>query len=405
MARRRSNRMGSIRKRGDAFQVRLTVDGEVHSFTKRDMTREEVERWARAKALELEGTQGLPGPEMRFSALLTRFRDTKLPDLAPNTRDTYSASLRAFRAYFVTRGGDPRVAEVRAGHIQDFLSWFRTHRTNGKKRIREEELEDGTTKKTPKPLSARSLAKTRTTLHRVFAFAESLEVIPSNPVKKVEAPKGDAREPLILDAGQYEKLLEACEDRPMLHAYVLVLGEAGLRCESEALWLRWQDLDFEAGFLTVAGARKGVRTKSGKSRKVPMTRRLREALRNHAARFRMATYRGERSPWVFHHLTDRRRRNAKPENRVKAGERIGTLRRGFGAAVARAKLPEDLHQHDLRHRRVTTWLQEGHPIHLVKEAMGHSTVKVTEGYLHLVATDLLSLVEEPTQEELKEMVR
>ena len=47
----------------------------------------------------------------------------------------------------------------------------------------------------------------------------------------------------------------------------------------------------------------------------------------------------------------------------------------------------------------------GHPIHLVREAMGHSTVRVTEGYLHLVATDLLRLVEEPTQEALKEMVK
>lgn len=50
-------------------------------------------------------------------------------------------------------------------------------------------------------------------------------------------------------------------------------------------------------------------------------------------------------------------------------------------------------------------LQEGHPIHLVREAMGHSTVRVTEGYLHLVATDLLSLVEEPGEEQLKGMAR
>ena len=275
------------------------------------------------------------------------------------------------------------MAEVRPGHIVDFLHWRRTHQTDGKK--------------ASKPMSARSLAKDRTTLHRVFGLAEGLEVIPSNPVAKVESPKGDAREPLILDPDQWENLLKACRDRPMLQTYVLVLGEAGLRCESEALWLRWQDLDFEGGFLTVEGARKGVRTKSGKSRKVPITRRLREALQDHAASFRMATYHGERSAWVFHNLTDR--------GKGTAGNRITTLRDGFERAVERAGIPAELHQHDLRHRRVTTWLQEGHPIHLVKEAMGHSTVRVTKGYLHLVATDLLSLVEAPTREELKEMVK
>jgi integrase/recombinase XerD len=73
--------------------------------------------------------------------------------------------------------------------------------------------------------------------------------------------------------------------------------------------------------------------------------------------------------------------------------------------VRRAGLPEDLNQHDLRHRRVTTWLQEGHPIHLVQKAMGHSTVRVTEGYFHLVPEDLLTLVEEPRPDGQRKVVR
>jgi hypothetical protein len=32
-----------------------------------------------------------------------------------------------------------------------------------------------------------------------------------------------------------------------------------------------------------------------------MTPRLRQAMKDHFARFRFATYDGERSPWVFHH--------------------------------------------------------------------------------------------------------
>ncbi len=61
-------------------------------------------------------------------------------------------------------------------------------------------------------------------------------------------------------------------------------------------------------------------------------------------------------------------------------------------------------QHDLRHRRVTTWLAEGkNPVH-VKEAMGHADLATTMGYTHLAKEHLRSLVEqEPKREELRDL--
>jgi site-specific recombinase XerD len=73
--------------------------------------------------------------------------------------------------------------------------------------------------------------------------------------------------------------------------------------------------------------------------------------------------------------------------------RIGVLRRVFQNAVERAKLPADLHQHDLRHRRVTTWLAGGADVAKVREAMGHADLRTTMGYTHLVRENLWSLVE------------
>ncbi|HSH75079.1 MAG TPA: tyrosine-type recombinase/integrase, partial [Longimicrobiales bacterium] len=130
---------------------------------------------------------------------------------------------------------------------------------------------------------------------------------------------------------------------------------------SEALWLRWDDVDLEDGFLRVESVRKGRRTKSGKIRYVPLTDRLRSTLRSHFARYRFNDY---GSPWLFHHV--RRRRNATK------GARITGLRRAFEGAVKRAELPLELNQHDLRHRRVTTWLAARKQPQLVQKAMGHS---------------------------------
>ena len=90
---------------------------------------------------------------------------------------------------------------------------------------------------------------------------------------------------------------------------------------------------------------------------------------------------------MFHHTTTRRR--------AKAGQRIGVLRRAFQNAVKRAKLPADLHQHDLRHRRVTTWLAAGGDAVKVKEAMGDADLRTTMDYTHLVRENLRSLVDSP----------
>ncbi len=375
---------GSIERRGDSYRIRLCVGGKRHYYT-RSGTLEEARQFAREKDAELRRrvVKGLPGP-MQFSELMRRYRDEVLPDLAPHSQRSYGTSLAAFETYFVREGHDLRAHEVSKGHITGFKSWRRRH------------APDGT--QLTKRLSARTVAKDLIILGIVFAFGEEYDVVEDNPVRKVKAPKGDKREALILSDEQYECLIRACGNRPMLHLYVLTLGEAGLRCDSECLWLRWQDVDLESGFLVIETVRKGRRTKSGKSRRIPMMPRLRVAMREHMARYRLIKYHGERSEWVFHHELDRRH--------AKAGTRLGGLRRAFYSAVQRAGLPSDLRQHDLRHRRCTTLIQAGHPLALVSKMMGHSTVRVTEEYLHLVDRDLYSLVSEEREDrELQTLVQ
>lgn len=373
---------GSIHKRGDSWRVQVMVDGRRERVTVTGDYDDAVDKaWECYNRLKDGG--GLVRDAMPMSELLDHFKKHELPSLAPNTQRTYRHSLKAFRTFFAKLKGDPKARDVGSKLVKRFLHWRRHHSPDGSKR--------------KKPLAPRTVAKDRTVLHRVLEEAVTLEVATSNPVARVDAPKGDGREPIILTDDQYEKLLDKSEHRPMLWLYILVLGETGVRCDSEALWLRWEDVDLESGLLTVESVRKGRRTKSGKSRKVPMTKRLREAMREHMATYRMKLYDGERTKWVFHHPHRRRR--------AKAGERIGSLRRGFEAAVERAKLPEDLNQHDLRHRRVTTWLAEGKPAHIVQKAMGHSDLRTTLHYEHLVPDDLLQLVDEPDDEELKQLAR
>ncbi len=363
---------GNIKRRGKGFRIRLCVGGKYHQFTLRTLDRREAEQFSRSRHAELERQVerqelGFPGP-LHVSELLRRFESEQLPTLSPGCQRSYRESLKVIRAYFVIDRRDPTLDLVRTESVESFLSWRRVRPLRGD------------------VVSNRTLAKDRAVLHRLFADAERLEFVPSNPVARTKPPKGDERTPVILTSAEYDALIAACDD-PMLRLYVVVLGETGMRCESEALWLTWEDVDLEDGFITVTSGRNGHRTKSGKSRHVPMTARLQAAMRNHFATYRFAAYNGQRSDWVFHHGRTLRHHVA--------GGRIGSLRNGFEAAARRAKLPEALHQHDLRHRRVTTWLADGqNPVH-VKEALGHSDLRTTMDYTHLAKEHLRALVERP----------
>ena len=178
----------------------------------------------------------------------------------------------------------------------------------------------------------------------------------------------------------------------MLHLYILLLADTGVRSGAEALQLRWEDVDLAGGFLHVKSA-PGRRTKSGRSRHVPLTARLRKALQEHASLYRMATYGpdgGARSPFVFHYVTTSRT--------AVAESRCTTMRAAFERVARAAKMPPGFRAHDLRHRRVTTWLADGkNPVH-VKEAVGHASLATTMGYTHLLPEHLRSLVEEQAGE-------
>lgn len=370
MKRRRAP--GNIEQRGDTFRVRLSVGGQRYRFTIPSSDRRVAEDFARRKYRELEDTlrRKAAGFDtgVLVSSLLSTFVDQEIPRLAPGARTAYAESIKPIRQYFIDELGDPTVDSVQAKHVVAYLSWRRVHRLDG-----------------DRPLSNRTLAKDRAVLHRIFSLAVRSEMRDGNPVARTEAPKCDTHNPVIITQAEYERLIHACEARPMLQLYVVVLGEGGLRANSEALQLRWEDVDLENGFLWVSSGRDGHRTKSGRGRWVPMTPRLLTAMRDHFARYRLAMYKGKRAAAVFHHDHD--------HHLCRAGERVHSFYGGFKAAAKRAKLSKAFRQHDLRHRRVTTWLADGKNAVHVKEAMGHSDLRTTMGYTHLAREHLKSLVE------------
>ncbi len=365
---------GSYKKRGNSIRVTLTFEGERHRFTvpttdvsiaKSIGSRKYAELVA-GRERALAGKRG----DVRISELLAEFERVDLPLLASGTQKSYRDSLKPIRLFFVDALGDIELRRVGSRHVNEFLAWRQTNRLNGSHELHK-----------------RTLQKDRAVLHRLFGVAVDNEDMDRNPVQKSNRVKRvDKHDPVIITDDQYDRLLDECKVDPMLHLYVMILGETGMRCESEALHLRWSDVAFDDSRITIRSGRDGHRTKSGNSRSVPITSRLMMALRAHFAQYRLGAYDGVRPDYVIHHEETRRQHLA--------GKRIRSLRNSFKRAAARAGLSSEFRQHDLRHRRVTSWLGEGRPPVAVQMAMGHSDLRTTMGYYKYLPEHIRLLAED-----------
>lgn len=370
---------GSLDRRpSGSWRWRVSIDGERHNETfDEDLSEREAASKARDryKVLEAQTARG-EGTSVRLSRLLAVYRDQVFPSLADSTERAYDVTFRALECWY-GEDRDPRLTSIGRGDVKSFLGWRRVHKPDGTSR--------------DEPLSGYSMKRALGALSVLFEEAVEREWMEANPSRRIRV-EAEEREPVILSAEEYEKLLSEAEARPMLRTFILLAGEAGLR-RSEAFDLRWSDLDLSDGFLEVVHGREGRTTKGKRSRSVPMTSRLRRGLRDHAASFRLD---GTSSDYVLHHV--------RPRGKSSKGDPFAQMDRGLATVAERAGLPEEWRYHDLRHRRCTLWLAAGYSPEKVRRAMGHSSLSTTLQYSHLVRFDLEEMVGRDDRDELSDMV-
>jgi integrase len=212
-------------------------------------------------------------------------------------------------------------------------------------------------------------AKAPKTVNNVLAVLSVLlkkavewEVIERMPcvLKLLPVPKGSTK---FHDFDEYEKLVETARLLdPRTHLIVLLGGEAGLRC-GEMMALEWGDVDLANRQLTVSRSDWSghvTTPKGGRSRQVPLTRRLAAALSDHR------------------HLRSKRvlcQDDAKPFTRQIVQTR--TKR-----AARRARLAHE-GVHVLRHTFCSHLAMRGAPVRAIQELAGHSDLAMTQRYMHL----------------------
>jgi integrase len=257
----------SDRREGEAFEVIFRDEtGQQRQKTLRSRSLRQAIEEAEEYRTELRRGEALPPSRLRFDEVVEEFFDVMdglvaSGERSPRTRDLYR---QRYRSHIKPILGQRRVHEIRPQHIGIV---FARQRRDG--------------------LSAWTISGTQTALSAVLSFAVSRGYISTNPLSrlaKMERPRQvTSREPRRLSDAEIRRLCDCAT--PTYRPIVTTLAWTGLRV-SEALGLRWEDIDFERREIRVQfqldedGALKPPKTKAGR-RSIPLLPVVEHVLREH----------------------------------------------------------------------------------------------------------------------------
>ncbi len=304
---------------------------------------------ARKKALETRADidAGIdPTVERDRARGIPYFKDFALNDYmewAKGAKRSWNADLSKFKNHLIPKWGNRRLTEITFRDVQIYHAQVRQSHSAG--------------------TANRHLS----VLSRLFKCAIQWGVVERNPcvgVKKFQENNSYQR---FLSPSEIRRLYKAMDDMNgrsvMTIAALKFLLLTGAR-RSEALTARWENVDLERGIWRIP------HTKNGRAHHVMLSDEAKELLKK--------LPRVEGSPWVFpgrdpsRHVVDPRK----------------CLDQLMDAAGL-----ERIRIHDLRHTFASLCAQSGHDLYLIKQALNHSDIQVTQRYAHLTSENLRTAVQ------------
>ena len=256
--------------------------------------------------------------------------------MSVHTLDAYRRDLEALAGWAQARGLEDLV-RLEAAQLREFVA--AEHRRG---------------------LSPKSLQRRLSACRSYYAWLLKNGHIPASPGAGLRAPKAPRRLPQVLDVDEAVRLVEVPTDAPLGlrdRALLELFYSSGLRL-SEVCALKWADLDFAQGLVTVLG-------KGSKQRIVPVGSHARNALaalREEAA--------GQPGDFVFPGRGGAQISSRAVQLRVKK-------------LAAQRGVYKRVHPHLLRHSFASHMLESSGDLRGVQELLGHADIATTQIYTHL----------------------
>lgn len=215
-------------------------------------------------------------------------------------------------------------------------------------------------------------------------------------IEGIQSAKRPLRLPVVLSQAEVRAVIRALRGRARLLA--LLMYGAGLRV-SECVTLRVKDADLDRCEILVRGG------KGNKDRRVPLPRLAVLALRAHLARVKAGyladlrrSVRITRLPealsvkypnadrdWPWRYLFPATRVYRDGDGTVRRHHHHATaIQRAFKTAVRAAGIAKRASCHSLRHSFATHLLESGADIRTIQELLGHTDLRTTMIYTHVV---------------------
>ncbi len=218
----------------------------------------------------------------------------------------------------------------------------------GRKTFEKSEEAEAYHKKIQTPVRPATVNRELSLLKHMFSKAIEWGKCKENPAKKVKKLKGEVKRVRFLMPDEVQTLLSNCAD--YLKPIVTLAVHTGMR-KGELLGLKWEQVNFEQGIITLHD------TKNSERRDIPMDETVKTTLKEVERKGDHVFCDGE-------------------------GESFVRLQRSVEAALKKSGI-EDFRFHDLRHTFASNLVMAGEDLNTVRELLGHKDLTMTLRYAHL----------------------
>jgi integrase/recombinase XerC len=272
-----------------------------------------------------------------------------------------SAPIDAFLSHLqVERRMSAHTLDAYRRDLDALAAWSREQGVEDPSTLHTEQLRAFIASEHRRGLSPKSLQRRLSACRSFYRWLLKHGRIAASPAAGLRAPKAPRKLPQVLDVDEAVQLVELPTDAPLGlrdRAMLELFYSSGLRL-SELCALRWRNLDFGEGLVTVLG-------KGSKQRTVPVGSHARKALED----------------W----------------RRESGGQADGAVFPGRGGApissravqirlrqlAQRQGLFKRVHPHLLRHSFASHVLESSGDLRGVQELLGHADIATTQIYTHL----------------------